>query len=757
MDNAANVDDSSLNHKQNIDEYILLFRYLCTSRYNSADVAQIENTLKYVWNIYKQQKPVDAEILINELIDIATIGIEMMNIDVPSVISILLFPLFEEKLISKDNIEANFDSEVVEILKGLLKISKISVKEKEQKDFSEKQQKLRLHDKFIAAQTENHIKLLLTYIDDIRIVIIRLAFRLNLLRKMMTTSTAERIRIARETANVYAPIAHRLGLYLVKSELEERSMMYLEAQMYHFISTKLAETKTDREAFIRDFIQPLNDILAKENLDFEIKGRPKSIHSIWLKMQKQSVPFEEVYDLFAIRIILNKNYAVRKEEKDDCWKVYSMITDVYQPNPKRLRDWISHPKGTGYESLHTTVLSNDRKWVEVQIRTRRMDDIAEKGQAAHWKYKEGTTNKKENLDSLLATLRDSLDKSENVKTESDEAKRELYLSEIFIFTPEREIKRLRAESTVLDFAYSVHSNLGEHCIGGEVNGRFQPINFVLKNGDEVKIVTSKNQQPNPEWLKIAKSPKTIAKVKKFLFDAQYQNLERGKEIIQHKCEQAKVEFSDAVLRKLLKHYNKYQNFQELYEAVGREEIDTSVIKDIIAKSEIEEKPATDVVVDYNKIKERKLKRDYLVIDSLGKIDYELAKCCSPVLGDEIFGFITASKGTKIHKTTCNNAIEMQKRYPYRMVKAKWTDGEFKSAFKATINIESAKKDSLFNNVYKLLSEELKLSIAKIKVDDKLRKNYFTCQVVVYVNNKNHLNVIIDKVSKIQNIVRVYRG
>lgn len=759
MDNAvkrkSETQTQSL-QKTDIEEYKLLFRYLCSTKFIESDVVLIEKVLNYIWEKYSKQTPVEVEVILNELIDIATIGIEMMNLDVASVMAIMLFPLYENKIINNDTVEENFGSEVAKLLKGILKISKINVKEKDFKDDNEKQ-KQKQKNKIIAIQNENHIKLLLTFVNDIRVIIIRLAYRLNLMRKMIMSPTAERTRIARETASIYAPIAHRLGLYIVKGELEELSMRYLENQMYNFLSLKLTKTKTDREAFIQEFIQPLREYLEREGFDCEIKGRPKSIHSIWRKMQKQNVSFEEVYDLFAIRIILNKYYKTKKEEKDDCWKVYSLITDIYQPNPKRLRDWISHPKNTGYESLHTTVLSHDRKWVEVQIRTRRMDDIAEKGQAAHWKYKEGGTgNKAQGFDSLLKTLRDSLENQQPEKNSTDEAKKELYSKEIFIFTPDREIKRLRTNGTVLDFAYSVHTNLGEHCIGGEVNGRFQPINFELQNGDEVRIVTSKNQQPNAEWLNIATSPRALSKIKKHLTDALYKNLEQGKEIIKHKCEQAKIEFNDTVLRKLLKYYKKYQNFQEFYEAVGREEVDASTIKEILQKPENENKENKKVVVDYDKIKEKKVKHDHLVIDSLGKIDYELAKCCSPVLGDDIFGFITASKGTKIHKTSCKNAEEMRRRYPYRIVKAKWTEGEYKSAFKAIINIEGVKKDNLFTNVYKVLHDELRLSIAKIKVDERQRNNTYLCQAVIYVNNKNHLNYIIDKVTKMPNVVRAYR-
>lgn len=697
---------------------------------------------------------------ISRSVEVAKIASEMMGLGGKTIIASLLTDAVDSGGISLDEVAEIFDNEVKTIIEGLIKLSKVDSKETATKfEQSKNEAGKKLADsKKLATHFDNYIKLLLTIAEDVRSIMLRLANRLYIMRQIDRYPDALRTEIARETSRFHAPIAHRLGLYKVKTELEELSMKYTESEMYRFIANKLKATKKERNTFIENFIAPLKANLEEHGLECEIKGRPKSIHSIWKKMKRQKVEFEGIYDLFAIRIILTGNYDNYKEEKSDCWEVYSIITDIYQPNPKRLRDWISNPKTSGYESLHTTVMTSQGKWVEVQIRTSRMDEIAEKGHAAHWKYKDGGKDK--GHDEWLAKVRDLLENPQShLPKKIDETKAELYSGEIFVFTPGGELKKLKDKSTVLDFAYQIHTDIGNRCTGAIVNDSMVSIKQTLKNGDHIKVITSKNQKPRPEWLNIVTSPKAKAKVKKALREEMNKKAEDGKAILKSRFKKLHVEYTDQTINKLFNRFgfNRAFNF---FNAVGGgddkikikpEQLDTA-IKEIVSDSE-------EGIKEQSKKQEPKetpkspRDSECLIIDkNLGKINYELAKCCNPIPGDKIFGFVTVSKGTKIHKVNCPNAKDMKSRFPYRIVKAKWTS-DTESAFLANIRIKGADEKGIVSQVSKVINDA---DIAMKNIFAESKGNHFLITAGVYVNNLNELEYLIKLLKTLKNIQYVSR-
>jgi len=643
-----------------------------------------------------------------------------------SIITAILFVFYKQKKDIFDSITTGYNKSINKLYKGLLNVANIK---------SEKTEN----------QTDNFIKLLLTITDDVRSILIVISVQIHKMRHLKSYDETERIQILNLAKNIYIPLAHRIGLYNIKTEAEEIYMKYTEKEMYHFIAGKLKETKANRDLYIKEFIKPLNDLLKKAGYHFTIKGRPKSIHSIWHKMKSQNVPFEEVYDLFAIRIILKSDF---KNEKIICWNVYSLITNIYKPNPKRLRDWISSPKISGYESLHTTVLGPENRWVEIQIRTERMDEIAEKGPAAHWRYKTG----KEGIgNNWLSRIREEIENPSDTEN-ADKLKTPLYSDDILVFTPDNDLKSLKKGYTILDFAFAVHSKVGESCTGGIVNGKIQPLSYELQNGDTVKVLTNKNKKPNPEWLDIAKGQRTKLKIKRALKSITFDAADVGKDLLKEKLERLKIEFNDSQVQKITEYF-KCKTAIELFHKIGKGTIDLMKIKHAV-EFQKEKKEETEI------LKENKLELsdeiisksdDYLIIgDDLSGVDYKLSRCCNPLPGDKIFGFVTVNKGTRIHKTNCPNAKEMYTKFPYRIINAKWNAVDGNSAFSASIFIKGTDKSGLASEITKIITDEFNLKLHAISLKS-ASYNQFEGVVIVLVKNRKQLNDLIKRLKLIKGI------
>ena len=633
--------------KQIIKRYRKLLS-TCKLFLEKKDVKLIRMALDIAIDAHKNTRRCSGEPYIYHPIAVAQISVEKTGLSTTSIVCALLYGVVKKTGISIGEVEDKFGKSISYIIKGLIKISELNTEK-------------------IPLQAENFISLLLSIADGVRVVLIELANNFDCIRNIESYSKEEQNQILIETINLYAPIAHRLGLYSIKTEMEELSMKYTEPDIYQTILTKLKETKQKRERYIKKIIEPIDKELKQLGYDCDIKGRSKSVHSIWKKMQKQKVPFEEVYDIFAIRVIIKNS----KDEKADCWYIYSIITNYYQPNTERLRDWITVPKSTGYESLHTTVADTDGKWIEIQIRTKRMDEIAEKGIAAHWKYKE-SSNVQEH-DRWLKEVREIIENPiPKVLDGVDKSKSDKYSSDIYVFTPKGDIKKLKAEATVLDFAYSVHSNVGDTCTGAKVNNKIVPIKYMLNNGDRVEIITSKNQKPKLDWLSFVVSPRAKNKIKRAIKEKQYRDAEDGKEILKRKLKQLKLAFDDENIFLLVNHF-KLKSILELYQNVGNSKIDYIQIKEFFNFLE-EKKQQT---VDKKNIKKQNNASQQadtysFTEKNFNKIDFSIAKCCKPKLGNEIFGFITVNKGIKIHSVNCPNASYMIKKFPYRIIKLKWS-------------------------------------------------------------------------------------
>ncbi|MDR1761365.1 MAG: HD domain-containing protein [Bacteroidales bacterium] len=660
------------------------------------------------------------------------IAVTNIGIGDKAMCSLLLFYVFQNQNITKENLNKEFGTTVSTIVEGLARVRTIDTS------------KSKFH-------SENFIKLLLSQTDDVRILLLLLAQKLYELRSIKTYKHEAQIRLCEELSTLYAPIAHRLGLYAIKTEMEEMCMKYLHNDAYKMIAQKLAEKKSMRDAYIKTFIAPIEAALKEKGFQFEIKGRPKSIHSIWKKIQKSKVSFEHIYDLFAIRIIIDTNL---ENEKSACWNVYSIVSDLYRPNPNRLRDWISSPKNTGYESLHTTVLGQENRWVEVQIRTRRMDEIAEKGHAAHWKYKEGA----QAVGSVdwLAKIRAILENPDNESMDDESNSRmQLYTDEIFIFTPNNDLRKLRAHATVLDFAYDIHGNIGNTCVGGKVNGKVVPIKHRLENGDRVEILTSKTQTPKRDWLSFVQTSKARSNIKKFLNDAEFKHVEQGKEIVLRKFAQLKLKFNDDLVIKLLKHLS-LKNTNDLYLAALNNKIDFSCLKELFIDTQKTDNDKKAIAINPEEFKNNIHKKlaidseDLLIIDNnVNNVDYKFAPCCNPIKGDEIFGFVTAGGGIKIHRLHCPNALNMLEKYPYRIIKTQWTSTSNNSTFTAGVLIIGNDDLGIINNVTQLLGREKNIAIRTISINS--RDGQFEGYLSLSINDSEHLAKILDKIRSIKGV------
>ena len=691
-------------------------------------LAAFEQMNKY-WEKEKNMEQPGAAIAFAE---IAALDLHMGH---EPVIAIFLKKLADHNLLEKAVIEKEYGKKSWDLISGLQKIDHLDT------------QKYR-------ANAENFIKLLLTLSEDIRVILIRLGQQLHEIRHIQTFAEEKQKLIVGETSMLYIPIAHRIGLYQIKKELEDRVMQFCDPDTYARIEQKIIETQKDREKYTADFIRPIEKRLKENGFDCEILGRVKSIPSIRRKMQVQKVEFEKVYDLFAIRIIINNQV---ENEKSDCWKVYSLVTDIYTPNPRRLRDWITYPKTTGYESLHTTVIGPEGKWVEVQVRTRRMDDIAEKSIAAHWRYK--TDGKTESKTEFYAAIREMLEKPAAGASESaiSKDKRVLYTDEIFIFTPKGDLKKLKSGHTVLDFAFEIHTGIGSTCTGAIVNGTMVPLKHVLKNGDTVKILTSKNQKPNHDWLDFVKSPRVQARIRHALKMESYKESEWGKEIIKNKVTQLGQEFNDSTVNKMVEFFA-CENILDLYQKFGEGKLDPLKIKKSLQETELQAVTTLKEESIPGQISEVFTgKQDYITIDkNITSIHYQFAKCCSPIPGDKIFAFVSITQGIKIHKTNCSNAHEMVTRYPYRILEARWKDlSEDTRSFTANLSISGLYSEGVINKLSQFVNNELKVNIRSSKVhihDDQT----YSWEIGIHVTGKIHLDDIRGRLLKLKEVTNVKR-
>jgi len=706
----------------------------CKPTMEKGDKRQIRLAFEMSVEAHKNMRRKSGEPYIYHPIAVAQIAAEEIGLGTTSIVCALLHDVVEDTNITLDDIEREFGKKVSNIIDGLTKISGV-------------------FDQTSSIQAENFRKMLLTLADDVRVILIKLADRLHNMRTLDSMPRDKQLKISSETIYLYAPLAHRLGLYAIKSELEDLSMKFTEATTYKFIANKLNETKGERGKFIKEFITPIKEELIKQGLESEILGRPKSIHSIWKKMKSKGIPFEEVYDLFAIRIILESNF---ETEKADCWKAYSIVTDKYIPNPDRLRDWVSSPKGNGYESLHTTVMGPNGKWVEVQIRSRRMNEIAEKGFAAHWKYKEQTSEN--GLDQWIQKVRDVLSSSEaNALDFLDDFKMNLFSDEIFIFTPKGDLMKLPFGATALDFAFEIHSDLGTKCIGAKVNHKLVPLSHQLQNGDQVEVISSDKQKPKEDWLNFVITSKAKSKIKSAIKEQKTKVAEDGKELLDRKLKSLKLPNTSQTINKIALFLG-YPSNMDLFYNVAIGKIDMKELREYqLADKKPTQKSPNKIDKDGldKYMKQVKSKdSDILVIgEDLHKIDYKLAPCCNPIPGDDVFGFVTINEGIKIHRTNCPNAIKLMSNFGYRIVKAKWT-GQKEIAFLTGIRLTGTDDVGVVNNITKVVSNDFKVNMRSITVDSD--DGIFEGTLMVYVNDTSHLDTLIKKLKLVNGVINVSR-
>lgn len=685
---------------------------------------------------HKDMRRKSGEPYIYHPLEVARITVEEIGLGTTSVICALLHDVVEDTEITLEEIEKEFGNVVARIIDGLTKISGLYNKSTNTSD-----------------QAENFRKMLLTLADDVRVILIKLADRLHNMRTLDSMPKEKQLKIASETSFLFAPLAHRLGLYAVKSELEDLALKYTEPEVYKDIARKLQETKAKRDRFIRDFIVPIRREMETTGMSFEIKGRPKSIFSIWNKMRKQGVEFEEVYDLFAIRIIIDSE---PEREKADSWRAYSVVTDLYQPNPKRLRDWISTPKANGYESLHTTVMGAGGRWVEVQIRTRRMDEIAEKGLAAHWKYKE--TGSDNAFDDWLRRIREVLENPEpNALEFIDNFKLQLYAKDVFAFTPKGDLIKLPGGATALDFAFEIHTDIGMKCIGAKVNHKIVPLSYELQNGDQVEILTSSIQKPKADWLNFVTTAKAKSKIKQAIKDYRREMAEQGKDIFERKMKQWKTPITEELMAKVVKQFN-VQSATDLHYLIATERLDLAQLKAFILnpnKGENRTAPRIDEKNFGSLVRSNSSAADDLLIidDKISKIDYTLANCCNPIPGDEIFGFVTINEGIKIHRVNCPNAVHLLSKYSYRVVKAKWTAASAVS-FLAGIRITGLDDIGIISGISQVISNDLKVNMRSISVVS--NDGMFEGNIMVFVNDTKHLETLMRKLLQVKGVLKVSR-
>jgi GTP pyrophosphokinase len=673
-------------------------------------------------------------------IAVAQICVAEIGLGIRSTICALLHDTVEDTDITLEDIEREFGSEIAKIVDGLTKISNVM-------------------DANSSQQAENFKKILLTLTDDPRVILIKLADRLHNMRTLDAMKKEKQLKIASETIWVYAPLAHRMGLYKIKSEMEDLSMKYLEPDVYKDIAKKLAETKTSRNKYINEFIKPLKEKLDITGVPFEIYGRPKSIHSIWNKIKKQGVTFEQVYDLFAIRILLNSK---PEDEKADCWKVYSIIANAYNPRPERLRDWLSNPKSNGYEALHTTVMGPQGKWVEVQIRTARMNEIAEKGLAAHYKYKEGSTNSSEDrFDQWFSQIREVINNQDTDSVDFlQDFKTSFLAEEIYVYTPKGEIKMLPKGSSALDFAFSIHSAVGSKCIGAKVHHKLVPISHKLRSGDQIEIITSNKQKPSEDWLQYVVTAKAKTKIKDALKEEKRKIADDGKYILQRKIEGIGAAYTPGNIDEVATFYKLSSHLDLLYK-IAVKNIDLKELKDFVVIGNRLEQPKpifvekVEPIYDPNQLKPLTKKDTELIIfgESSDQIQYELAKCCKPIPGDNVFGFISIGKGMVIHRTNCPNAPQLMANYAHRIVRTKWAKN-IEISFLTGLKIIGMDDVGVINKITTIISGDMKINIAGLSIESD--SGLFEGMIKVFVHDKEELEELVERLKRLQGIQSVDR-
>lgn len=733
----AKFEFSGLEKEQTLALYNVLKQTMGTSLLPEDE----EKMRKHLYNAISQDKLKRDVFGLNPILlafQTARIAVEEIGLKRDAVLAVLLHPGVEGGMLELEEVKAQFGESVARILHGLERIAE-------------------LYSKNPVVESENFRNLLLSFAEDMRVILIMIADRVNLMRQIRDTSNIEAKReVSEEAAYLYAPLAHKLGLYKLKSELEDLSLKYLEHDAYYMIRENLNATKLARDTYIEQFIAPIEEKLKEAGLSFHMKGRTKSIHSIWQKMKKQKCGFDGIYDLFAIRIIIDSPL---EKEKMQCWQAYSIVTDMYQPNPKRLRDWLSVPKSNGYESLHITVLGPDRKWVEVQIRTERMDIVAERGVAAHWRYK--GVKGESGLDEWLNNIRSILETSDGLQV-MDQFKMDLYEDEVFVFTPKGDLYKFPKGATVLDFAYHIHSKIGSSCTGARINNRIVTLREQLHSGDQVEILTSSSQKPKQDWLNIVKTSRAKSKIRLAIKETQVKEGLFAKEMIERKFKNRKIDMDESVMARLIKKVG-FKEVSDFYKQIadGALDVNTLIDKYIEIKNR-DANPGADMPVrsagGYNfqaaDGQAGHMNDDVLVIDrNLKGIDYQLARCCHPIYGDDVFGFVTVSGGIKIHRCDCPNATELRKRFGYRVVKAKWS-GKGSSQYTITLRVIGNDDIGIVSNLTSIISKDEKLTLRSISIDS--NDGLFSGNLVVMIDDTSRMEALIKKLRAVKGVKQVDR-
>ena len=717
----------------------ILIRYkrlikACKRRLEKGEKEIIRKAFEVAVEAHKEMRRKSGEPYIYHPITVAQICAEEIGLGATGIVCALLHDTVEDTDLSLDDVRGLFGEKVSQIINGLTKISGVI-------------------DNTTSIQAENFKKVLLTMSEDIRVILIKLADRLHNMRTLEHMKRDKQIKIASETLFLYAPLANRLGLNAIKTELEDLGLKYTDLETYTDLENKLKETEPERKKFIQKFIDPLKEILIEQGFKLKIFGRPKSIYSINNKIKTKKVTFEEIYDLFAIRIVIDSPL---EKEKLDCWNVYSIITDFYHPSPERLRDWISSPKINGYESLHTTVMGPEGKWVEVQIRTNRMDDLAENGYASHWKYKDSFSEKESKLENWLVRIREMLENPDPDALEFiDDFKLNLFSDEMFVFTPKGDMKTLPVNSTALDFAFEIHTKVGEQCIGAKVNHKLVPLSYELKSGDQVEILTSGKQAPKEDWLNYVITAKAKSKIKDILKDQRKKVAKEGKEITERKFLEQNLQFSKQLISEFC-NYLKLPSAQELFYRAALGNVDAQEIKDFIKYKEapIKKGKQNEISKIDQLVTSARGKSDMLMIgDDLKKLDYNLSSCCNPIPGDDVFGFVTELEGIKIHRVNCPNAVKLLSNYAYRVVRAKWVNDKLIS-FLAGLKITGTDEIGIVNNITNVISSENHVNMRAINFDTD--GGVFEGTIMVYVHDTKHLNHLKSNLKKIKGVNRVER-
>jgi len=728
--------DEEQEKKEIVRKYRALLRAL-RPKIKKGDKELLRTAFEMATNAHKTMRRKTGEPYIFHPISVAMICVDEIGLGVRSTICALLHDTVEDTDITVEDIKDEFGNEIAKIVDGLTKISSVM-------------------DTNSSQQAENFKKILLTLTDDPRVILIKLADRLHNMRTLDAMKQEKQLKISSETIWVYAPLAHRMGLYNMKTELEDLSMKYLEADTYKEIAKKLAETKRERTKYINEFVRPLKDKLTSEGFQFEIYGRPKSIHSIWNKIKKKGVSFEEVYDLFAIRILLDSPV---EKEKEECWKVYSLITDEYLPSPERLRDWLSNPKSNGYEALHTTVMGPQGKWVEVQIRTKRMNEIAEKGLAAHFKYKEGSQNE-DRFDKWFIQIREALGSQDEAGIDFlQDFKTSFLAEEIYVYTPKGEVKMLPTNSSALDFAFYIHTAIGSKCIGAKVNHKLVPISHKLRSGDQIEIITSNKQKPSEDWLNSVVTAKAKNSIKDALREEKKTIAEEGKYTIQRKLEGIGAVYNTYNIDQVMNYYKLHSHLDLLYR-IATKNIDLKELKLFQVLGDKIEAPKPLVLPvehpqDPTLLKQIPKKDSELIIfgESSDQIKYTLAKCCNPIPGDDVFGFVSTGKGLIIHRTTCPNATQLLANYGHRVVKTKWAKNK-EISFLTGLSIIGMDDVGVVNKITNIISGELKINIAALTIES--QEGLFKGTIKVFVHDKDELEELVDRIKSLNGIQQVNR-